>query len=100
MPAQGARCRKGPPRSLSLCLLGAIGFGLVLLGPTPALACSVCFGGDSEMAQGMTNGILVLLGFVAVVQGGFVALFLNIRRRTRRLQELGQALTLIDGGGR
>jgi len=55
---------------------------------------------DSTMTEGMNNGIFALLGVVAVVQGGFVALFLSIRRRTRKLRERREGFRLIEGGVR
>ncbi len=64
-----------------------------------AHACAVCYGdADSGMTQGMNNGILVLLGIVAVVQIGFVALFLSFRQRARRLRERQERFQLIEGG--
>ncbi|MDX1502268.1 MAG: hypothetical protein R3325_07880 [Thermoanaerobaculia bacterium] len=74
---------------------------LAAVAAAPAGACAVCYGGaDSQMTTGMNNAILTLLGVVAVVQGGFVALFLSIRRRSRRLQERRARFELIDGGAR
>lgn len=67
--------------------------------PRVAAACPVCFGdSDSPMAQGLNNGMLVLLGVVATVQGGFAALFLAIRYRTKRLRERKESFQIIDGG--
>ncbi len=52
--------------------------------PDFALACGVCYGDpDSPMTKGMNKGILVLLGFVGIVQVGFVALFWNFRKRAK-----------------
>jgi hypothetical protein len=48
----------------------------------------------------MNNGILMLLAVVAVVQGGFVALFVSFWRRSRRLREQRDSFQLIDGGVR
>lgn len=72
---------------------------LALAGPEVAHACAVCFGAaDAPMTHGLNNGILVLLGFVAVVQGGFVALFVSIRRRARQVRERKESFEIIDGG--
>ena len=69
------------------------------LAPAAARACAVCFGAaDSKMTEGMNAGILALLGFVALVQVGFVAMFLRIRHRSRKLQERRDSLHLIRGG--
>ncbi len=73
--------------------------GLAMLWPPVASACSVCMGNpDSQMAVGVNNGILVLLGFVGVVQVGFVALFWNFHSRARRLQRQREQFSIIDGG--
>ena len=50
------------------------------------------------MTEGMNAGILALLGFVAVVQVGFVAMFLNIRHRSKKLREQRDSLQVIRGG--
>ena len=64
-----------------------------------AAACPVCFGNpDSPMAEGVNNGILVLLGFVGFVQIGFLALFLSIYFRARRLRRQREQFSIIDGG--
>ena len=66
----------------------------------PADACAVCYGGEgSDMTTGMNNGILFLLGVVAVVQTGFVALFGSIWYRTRNLKKHREQFDLIEGDG-
>ena len=71
----------------------AIGRGVLLaallaLVPAAARACAVCFGAsDSKLTEGMNAGILALLGFVALVQVGFIALFLRFRHRSKKLGE-------------
>jgi hypothetical protein len=76
---------------------------MVLL-PELALACPMCFAGigeiESPMATGMNNGILALLAVIGAVQGGFVAFFLGLRRRSRRLQEADAEMELSHGGVR
>lgn len=48
---------------------------LLACGPETARACSVCFGDpDSQMAISATRGVLVLLGFIAVVLGSIAAI--------------------------
>jgi hypothetical protein len=65
----------------------------------PAMACPVCWGGsDSPMAQGMNNGIFLLLGVIGTVQIGFVALFVSFRRRGKEDQERRDLLEAINGG--
>jgi len=72
-----------------------------LLYPATADACAVCYGAeDSAMTAGLNNGILALLGVIAVVQGGFVALFVGIWQRGRRLRHRGTGLHLNQGGAR
>ena len=66
-----------------------------------ASACPVCVGDtDSQMAQGTNNAILFMLGMVALVQGGFIALFISVRRRTRQLERRREEFQLIEGGAR
>ncbi len=77
---------------------GVLGVALALL-PRAAAACSVCLGDpDSQMAVGVNNGILVLLGCVAFVQVGFFALFWSFRNRAKRIQQRRERFSLIEGG--
>lgn len=75
---------------------------LMVLVPELALACPMCFAGigeiDAPMATGMNNGILVLLAVIGAVQGGFVAFFLGLRRRSRLAREARTELQLSHGG--
>ena len=54
------------------------------------LACSVCFGKAEETAivDGTQLGILLLLGVTLAVQGGFVAFFLYLRKRAKRIADV------------
>jgi hypothetical protein len=64
-----------------------------------AQACPVCYGApDEPMVRGMSNGILTLLGFIGVVQIGFVALFINFWRRAKQIRERKEQFRLIAGG--
>ncbi len=67
----------------------AILIAVAVLGTAgPAMACPVCWGAsDSPMAQGVNNGIFLLLGVIGSVQIGFIALFVSFRRRGREVQE-------------
>jgi len=66
-----------------------------------AFACPVCVGDtDSQMARGANNGMLFLLAVIFAVQAGFVALFVGIYRRAKRLRELEASFQLIEGGAR
>ena len=79
----------------------AVALLLALVAAPAAFACPVCVGdADSQMAQGTNNAILFLLGVVLVVQVAFVALFLAIRRRSRRLERRRADFRLIEGGAR
>lgn len=67
--------------------------------PCVAQACAVCYGAaDSPLTTGVNNGILVLLGVIATVQVGFVALFLSIRQRALRERQRQESFQLIRGG--
>jgi hypothetical protein len=59
-----------------------------LVSLAPARACQACFGAnvDSPLVDGATLGVFLLLGVTLSVQGGFVAFFLYLRRRAKRLQ--------------
>lgn len=75
------------------------GLAVALLLPQAASACAVCFGDpDSAMTAGVNNGILVLLGCIAVVQVGFLALFVSIRNRSKRLERQREQFSIINGG--
>jgi hypothetical protein len=55
------------------------------------LACTVCFvaGADeTSMIDGTRLGILALLLITLAVQGGFLAFFLYLRRRAKRIADL------------
>ena len=87
------------PRVLAGALLAA-----AVLMPDLAHACPACFGAmgeiDSPMATGMNNGILVLLAVIGGVQVGFVALFVSIRQRGKKLQQRRESFRVITGGAR
>jgi hypothetical protein len=60
----------------------SLAFIAVLLAPRAALACPVCFGqSDSVMAVAMNSGILLMLGVVVAVLGGFAAFIVYLVRR-------------------
>lgn len=57
---------------------------LLVASPRAALACPVCFGqSDDPMARAMNMGILLMLGVVVGVLGGFAAFIVNLARRAR-----------------
>ena len=70
-----------------------------LLLPAAAAACAVCFGDPEDpMAKGMNNAILALLGVVALVQAGLVAMFVSFWVRIRRLRRRRERFHLVAGG--
>jgi uncharacterized membrane protein HdeD (DUF308 family) len=82
-------------------LVALVASTVALATPELASACAVCYGDPAApMTHGMNNAILTLLAVVAVVQGGFVALFVSFWRRSRRLQRQRESLRLIEGGVR
>ena len=57
---------------------------LLLAAPRAALACPVCFGqNDSPMALATNMGIIVMLGIIAVVLGGFGYFIVHLNRQAR-----------------
>ena len=85
--------------SRALPYILSAGLALALLVPAPASACAVCLGDpDSPMTEGVNKAILFLLACVGLVQVGFVALFLSLRNRARRLARRREQFRLIEGG--
>ena len=64
--------------------------GAVLIGGSSSvLACPVCFGAEeTSMIDGARLGVLVMLAILFAVQGGFVAFFLYLRRRAKRIADI------------
>jgi hypothetical protein len=63
---------------------------LILIGgASNLLACPVCFGAEeTSMIDGSRLGVVVMLAILFAVQGGFVAFFLYLRRRAKRIADL------------
>ena len=62
---------------------------IVIGGSSPVYACPVCFGAEeTHLIDGARLGILVLLAVTLAVQGGFLAFFLYLRKRAKRIAEL------------
>ena len=56
---------------------------------TFVVACTMCFGAEeTTMINGTRLGILLMLGITFAVQGGFVAFFLYLRRRAKRIADV------------
>jgi len=74
---------------------------LSLLIAHSAMACPVCFGSpDSPMTKGASNAAWFMIGIVALVQVGFVALFISFWRRARALKKFREQFHIIEGGVR
>ena len=69
--------------------------------PPAASACATCYGDpEAPMTQGMNNAILFLIGIVGLVYVGIGKVFLDFRRRSKKLSEkatVRQRLRLIHG---
>ena len=53
------------------------------------LACTMCFAADeTSMIDGTKLGVLVMLGILLAVQGGFVAFFLYLRKRAKNIADV------------
>ena len=66
-------------------IVGAVLFG----GSTSLFACPVCFGAEeTSMIDGAKVGVLVMLAVLFAVQGAFVAFFLYLRKRAKRIADI------------
>jgi heme/copper-type cytochrome/quinol oxidase subunit 2 len=84
-------------RPFLLFALAALSSAVIVA--TPAAACAVCYGDpDAAMSAGLNNAVAFLLGIVAVVQVGFVALFWSFRRRAKERARRKASLEVIEGG--
>jgi hypothetical protein len=62
---------------------------VAIAGGARVLACPLCFGAEeTSMIDGTKLGVLVLLAITLVVQGGFVAFFLYLRRRAKHIADI------------
>jgi len=62
---------------------------VIIGGSSSVLACPVCFGAEeTSMVDGAKLGVLVMLAITLAVQGGFVAFFLYLRRRAKRIADI------------
>lgn len=72
---------------------------LAILFAAEAAACPVCFGeADGQVIDGVRWSVVFLGALVYVLLGGFVAMFLVLRRRARRLQDPRRGLHLVHPG--
>jgi hypothetical protein len=58
-------------------------------GSSSVFACPVCFGAEeTHLIDGARLGVIVLLAITLAVQGAFVAFFLYLRNRAKRIAEI------------
>jgi len=76
--------------SPTLALRRAVATAAVVIGGSSSvLACPMCFGAEETGVVDATRlGILALLAITLVVQGAFVAFFLYLRQRAKRIADL------------
>jgi len=62
---------------------------MMIFGSASVLACPVCFGAEeTSMIDGAKLGVLVMLAVLLAVQGGFLAFFLYLRKRAKRIADI------------
>jgi hypothetical protein len=72
-------------RSRALTTAAAVMIG----GGSSVLACPLCFGAEeTSMIDGTKLGVMVLLAITLAVQGGFVAFFIYLRKRAKRIADI------------
>lgn len=71
----------------------------LLLVPSILSACPVCYGApNSPMTKSSNNAIMFMLGVIAFVQIGFIALFWTFWRRAKELRRRRESFHVLDGG--
>ena len=62
---------------------------ILMVAGSSVFACPVCFGAEeTSLIDGTRLGMIVMLGITFAVQGGFLAFFLYLRKRAKRMAEL------------
>jgi heme/copper-type cytochrome/quinol oxidase subunit 2 len=62
---------------------------VIIGGSSSVLACPQCFGAqETSLVDGAKLGVLVMVGVTLTVQGAFIAFFLYLRKRAKRIAEL------------
>ena len=62
---------------------------IVIGGSSSVFACPVCFGAEETgMIDGSRLGVMVMLAVTLAVQGAFVAFFLYLRKRAKRIADI------------
>ena len=86
-------------RRRGVLALAVVLVAMVMAAGGPAAACTTCLGDpNSPATAAMNNAILTLLLVVGTVQVGFVTLFWQVRRRSKKLREHRESFHVIDGG--
>jgi hypothetical protein len=91
--ATGFRLRASVPKArfgATGVVLRAVMTALVAMiaGSSTVLACPMCFGAEeTSMIDGTRLGVLVMIAITLSVQGAFVAFFLYLRKRAKRIAE-------------
>ena len=81
----------GSPR-LRIARVLIMAAAVMIGGSSNVFACPVCFGAEeTSMIDGARLGVLVMLGVLFAVQGGFVGFFLYLRKRAKRIAEIDLA---------
>src|SRR4051794_5747819 len=71
----------------------------LLLIPSIASACPVCYGSPtSPMTKSTNKPILFFFRVGGFVQGGFIALFWTFWRRAKELRHRRESFSVVDGG--
>ena len=76
---------------------------VVIGGKSSVFACALCFGAEeTSMIDGARLGVLVMLAILFAVQGGFLAFFLYLRKRAKRIadSELDTEWSTLQGVSR
>ncbi len=61
---------------------------VLTVGSSSVLACPQCFGAqETSLIDGAKLGVLVMVGVTLTVQGAFVAFFLYLRKRAKRMAD-------------
>ena len=82
--ARSARSR--PRRWIGTIVTTAV--AVIIGGGSSVLACPQCFGAqETSLIDGAKLGVLVMVGVTLTVQGAFVAFFLYLRKRAKRMAE-------------
>ena len=77
------------PAARAIARLSTIVALLFSGGVSQLLACPLCFGAEeTSMVAGTKLGVFVMLAVTLTVQGLFVAFFLYLRRRAKRMADV------------